>query len=190
MKPCYFLLTLLLTGFGLSNARADWLNFRGPNASGFAGAAAESPALPTTLGEDSIAWSADLPGRGISSPIIIGDRLFLTCSSGPADNQNRLHVRCHSTSDGSLIWERNFRATGRTMTHKKTCVAAPTMASDGERVFALYSSNDLFPSYSTFYNSSNYSSSCPRSLSSFSSNPSSSIYSCLYPFPQIAFQGQ
>ena len=144
MKSSSFLFTILLTCLALDNAHADWPNFRGPNASGYAGQAADAAALPTALGEQSIAWSADLPGRGISSPIIIGDRLFLTCCSGPADNQNRLHVRCHSTADGSLIWERSFRATGRTMTHKKTCVAAPTMASDGERVFALYSSNDLF----------------------------------------------
>lgn len=144
MKPIFFLFPLLVAGFGLSDANADWLNFRGPNASGYAGAAADATALPSTLGESCITWSAELPGRGISSPVIVGERLFLTCSSGPADNQNRLHVRCHSTVDGSLIWERKFRATGRTMTHKKTCVAAPTMASDGERVFALYSSNDLF----------------------------------------------
>jgi outer membrane protein assembly factor BamB len=42
------------------------------------------------------------------------------------------------------LWERVLQATGRTMCHEKTAVAAPTMASDGQRVFALYSSNDLF----------------------------------------------
>jgi outer membrane protein assembly factor BamB len=42
------------------------------------------------------------------------------------------------------MWQRIMRATGRTMTHEKTCVAAPTPCSDGTTVFALFSSNDLF----------------------------------------------
>ena len=40
-------------------------------------------------------------------------------------------------------WERQFWATGRTLSHEKICVASSSPASDGERVFALYSSNDL-----------------------------------------------
>jgi outer membrane protein assembly factor BamB len=52
-------------------------------------------------------------------------------------------VLCFSAEDGKKLWERTLRATGRTMSHKKTNVAAPTPCSDGERVFALYSSNDL-----------------------------------------------
>jgi outer membrane protein assembly factor BamB len=77
----------------------------------------------------------------LSSPIIVGDRIFLTCSSGP--KQDRLHVICFNASDGSKRWERQFWATGRTMCHEKTCVAAPTPASDGERIFAIFSCNDL-----------------------------------------------
>jgi outer membrane protein assembly factor BamB len=97
--------------------------------------------LPAQLDTRSVQWAADLPGRGLSSPIIIGDRVIVTCSSGP--RQGRLHVICFNASDGSKRWERQFWATGRTMSHEKTCVAAPTPASDGERIFAIYSSNDL-----------------------------------------------
>jgi outer membrane protein assembly factor BamB len=67
--------------------------------------------------------------------------VFITASSGP--RQQRLHVLCFAAADGKLLWERQFAATGRTMCHEKTCVAAPTPASDGQRVFALFSSNDL-----------------------------------------------
>ncbi len=73
--------------------------------------------------------------------MIVGDRVFITASSGP--KQNRLHVLCFAATDGRLLWERQFWATGRTMCHEKTCVAAPSPASDGRRVFALFSSNDL-----------------------------------------------
>ena len=117
---------------------ADWRQFRGPDGNGVAA----EVGLPTHL-EDakSLAWKADLPGRGLSSPIIVGDRVFVTCSSGA--RQQRLHVICFNAADGSKRWERQFWATGRTMCHEKTSIAAPTPVSDGERVFAFFSCNDL-----------------------------------------------
>ena len=86
-------------------------------------------------------WTAPLPGRGLASPIIVGDKVFITCSSGPA--QERLHVICYGAKDGAKAWERQLKATGRTMSHPKTSVAACTPCSDGKRVFALWSCNDL-----------------------------------------------
>lgn len=115
----------------------DWPQFRGPHSNGVA----NESATPTNLSEKSIAWKIDLPGRGISSPIIVGEKVFVTCSSGA--DQNRLHVICLSAKDGSKIWERQFWATGRTMTHQKIGVATSSPASDGKRVFALFSCNDL-----------------------------------------------
>ncbi|MDZ4687130.1 MAG: PQQ-binding-like beta-propeller repeat protein, partial [Planctomycetaceae bacterium] len=88
-----------------------------------------------------VAWAADLTGRGLSSPIIVGDKVFVTSSGGY--RQDRLHVACFAAKDGTQLWSRQFRATGRTTSHPKTCVAAPTPASDGERIFALFSSDDL-----------------------------------------------
>ena len=117
---------------------ADWLQFRGPNGNGYIKG---NEKLPIDLSEDSIAWKVPLPGRGLGSPIIVGDRVFVTAASGP--DQNQLQVLCFSSVDGKELWRRNFWATGRTMCHKKTCVAAPTPASDGKRLYALWSSNDL-----------------------------------------------
>lgn len=131
------LLTLALIPLALP-ARADWLNFRGPNGSGHA------PDITTTVGElsdQTLAWQVALPGRGLGSPIIVGDKIIVTAASGP--EQQQLHILCFSAKDGSPVWERRFWATGRTMSHSKTNVAAPTPASDGERIYALYSSNDL-----------------------------------------------
>ena len=136
MKP----LLSLLVFFALagSAARADWLNFRGPQGSG---RALDASSLPKELSDETLAWKVSLPGRGLGSPILIGDRVVVTAASGP--DQKQLHILCFRASDGSPLWERKFWATGRTMAHKKTNVAAPTPASDGERIFALYSSNDL-----------------------------------------------
>jgi outer membrane protein assembly factor BamB len=116
---------------------ADWRQFRGNDANGVA----EGPAAPTTFSDtENIAWKVDLPGRGLSSPIVVGDKVFVSACSGP--RQDRLHVICFSAQDGSEHWHRQFWATGRTSSHPKTCVAAPTPCSDGKRVFAVFSSND------------------------------------------------
>jgi len=134
MKP----LLLILSSFVIphSSFSADWLQFRGPNGSGVSKEAkAPGPELK-------IAWTAELPGRGLSSPIVVGGKVFVTCASGP--EQQNLHVFCFDAKTGKVKWERVLRATGRTMTQSKTCVAAPTPCSDGKLVFAQYSSNDLF----------------------------------------------
>ena len=135
-KQCWMFTFLLVLAPVVSGA--DWLQFRGSDSSGYV---EDDPRLPDVLDEQNIAWQKPLPGRGLSSPIVVGERVVVTCSSGP--DQERLHVLCFSDSDGELLWERQFWATGRTMAHEKTCVAAPTPASDGERIFALFSSNDL-----------------------------------------------
>jgi outer membrane protein assembly factor BamB len=116
---------------------ADWRQFRGNAANSVA--AGES--LPTELSGETIAWKTPLPGRGLSGPIIVGDKVFVSSSSGYG--QDRLHVICVNADSGEQIWQRQFDATGRTMTHDKMCNATPTMASDGERVYAFFSSNDL-----------------------------------------------
>lgn len=116
----------------------DWLQFRGNHHQGLA--LDSSP--PTNINaEKNIAWKTALPGRGLSSPIIIGNRVFLTAAS--TVDQTRLHLICLDSRNGKIIWNREFWATGRTVCHEKTCVAAPTPVSDGKYIYALYSSNDL-----------------------------------------------
>ncbi len=136
MKTLLSISLFVTTIVGSLNA-ADWLQFRGPGGTGIA---AET-AAPTKLTEQSIAWKIALPGRGLSSAIIVGDRVFVTSSSGV--EQDRLHVLCFSAKDGAKLWERQFWATGRTMTHQKTAGAAPTSCSDGQRLFSIFSSNDV-----------------------------------------------
>ncbi len=122
----------------LSAHAGDWLQFRGPGGTGIS----EEAGLPKSLSESVCTWKAPLPGRGISSPLVVGDRLYVTACSGP--EQDRLHVLCLKASDGSKIWERQFWATGRTMTHPKISVATSTPCSDGKRLYAAFSSNDVF----------------------------------------------
>jgi len=133
------LIPFTLCALALCRAGAtDWTQFRGPHGNSIS----DETSLSAKLSETDLAWKCALPGRGLSSPLIIGERVFVTCSSGP--KQGRLHVICLSTKDGTKIWERQFWATGRTMCHPKSSVAAPTPASDGRRIYAIFSSNDLF----------------------------------------------
>ena len=75
-----FLLFALLVSTCLTGA--DWRQFRGNRIDGVA----DDP-LPASISGDSIKWSIDLPGRGLSAPIVVGDRVYVSCSSG--FDQNR-----------------------------------------------------------------------------------------------------
>src|SRR5262249_22944007 len=117
---------------------ADWPQFRGP---GGAGVSPET-GLPTRWSPtENIRWKVDLPGRGVSSPIVAGERIYLTACSGY--QQRRLHILSFDAATGAKQWERQFQATGNTFCHPKTCMAAPTPVSDGERVYALFATGDL-----------------------------------------------
>ena len=124
----------LVTGL----AGADWRQFRGNDSSSVA--PGEKP--PVAWGQtENIAWKIPLSGRGLSGPIVVGDRVYLTSSDG--FDQDRLLVECYDVKTGVRRWRRTFRATGRTQCHSKMANATPTPASDGKRIFAFYSSNDL-----------------------------------------------
>jgi outer membrane protein assembly factor BamB len=117
-------------------AGADWRQFRGTDSTGQA-----TDTLPQTFDPTkNVAWKVDLPGRGVSSPIVVGGRVFVTASSGL--RQDRLHVLAFDATTGKRLWQRSFWATGPTASHPKTAMAAPTPASDGRHVVALFATND------------------------------------------------
>jgi outer membrane protein assembly factor BamB len=117
---------------------ADWTQFRGPGGQGIS----LEKGLPTIWGEkENVRWKADLPGRGLSCPVIAGGRVYLTACSG--FEEKRLHVLCFDEATGKKLWERQFWATGSTLCHPMTCMAAPTPVTDGERVFALFATWDM-----------------------------------------------
>lgn len=132
--------TLTLASFlGLlvaATAGADWLQFRGPNSTGLT-----ADTAPAHLSMGDLAWKANLPGRGLSSPVIVGNRVFLTASGGR--RQGQLYVLAFDARSGRQLWQRTFWATGPALAHPKSCMAAPTPASDGHRLVALFATNDL-----------------------------------------------
>src|SRR5206468_1932656 len=78
---------------------------------------------------------------GVSCPVIAGGQVYLTACS--AYRQRRLHVLCFDAVSGKKLWERQVAATGSTTCNSKTCMAGPTLVTDGERVYALFATGDL-----------------------------------------------
>src|SRR5262249_22507467 len=130
LSVCGLLCALCASVVPISGA-ADWTQFRGPNGSGVS----DETGLPVRWRQaENVRWKAELPGRGRSCRVIAGGRVFVTACSGPG--QERLHVLCFDAATGKKLWERQGWATGNTGCHPKTCMAAPTPVTDGERVYA------------------------------------------------------
>jgi len=124
----------------------DWSQFRGPAGNGIL-----RGQIPTTWSDEhNLAWQTPLPGRGASSPVVYGDRVFLTAFTGygldaakPGNREDlRLHVLCLSLSDGKLLWnesldpdEQEQEATPRIADHG---YASPTPCVDDTHVYASF----------------------------------------------------
>jgi outer membrane protein assembly factor BamB len=129
LSPCH-LVTLSHAG--------DVPQFRGVGGLGVA----DARGLPLTWSDkENLRWKAELPGRGLSGPVIAGGRIYITACSG--FNQTRLHTLCFEQSTGKKVWERQLWATGGTLCHPKTNMAAPTPVTDGEHVYVLFATGDL-----------------------------------------------
>ncbi len=119
-------------------AAADWPQWRGADGTGVS----TETNLPVRWSEtENLRWKVDLPGRGLSGPVVAGGRVYLTACTGPT--QDRLHVLAFDPATGRKQWERQLWSTGLTACHPKTSMAAPTPATDGERVYALFATCDL-----------------------------------------------
>ncbi|QDT70510.1 outer membrane biogenesis protein BamB [Planctomycetes bacterium MalM25] len=126
---------------------ADWARFRGPNGTGVS----PDPAPPVTWGNNTnLAWKIELPGPGSSSPIVVGDRVLVTCYTGyglntedPGDQADLKRVlACYERSTGEELWKVEVPAKlpedeygGMFAQHG---YASHTPVSDGERVYAYF----------------------------------------------------
>jgi outer membrane protein assembly factor BamB len=127
---------------GLSVGSQLWADespqFRGPGGS----SVSKETKLPEKWSAtENIRWKADLPGKGLSNPVIAGGRAYVTATA--AYQQKREVVLCFDVRSGKKLWERQLWATGTTQAHPKTNMAAPTPITDGDRVYALFATGDL-----------------------------------------------
>jgi outer membrane protein assembly factor BamB len=138
-----------------------WPSFRGPAASGIS----EGSPLPVRWSverSEGVLWRTRVPGLGHSSPIIWGDRIFVTTAVGPADEASlrvglygdiapvpdegvhRFQVLCLDKATGRVLWEHTAH-TGvpAIKRHTKASHANSTPATDGKRVVAFFGSEGL-----------------------------------------------
>lgn len=130
-------LLLLLCIFLHSRLSAqEWTRFRGPNGTGI------SPAtdIPTQIGPANVLWKTPLAGVGHSSPVLWGDRAFLTVS-GEADGG--VSVLCVRTTDGSIDWRKDFPLNPFTK-HKLNSFASATPTVTGEALFTVWNDPDHY----------------------------------------------
>ncbi len=114
------------------DAMKYWSRWRGPSGQGLV----EGTGYPDTWSEtDNVLWRVPVPGRGHSSPIVWGDRIFLTTAS--TDGASR-SVLCYRRSDGTLLWERAVPEAPAEKLFPKNSYASATPATDGKRVYAYF----------------------------------------------------
>jgi len=121
----------LALGAGCFQSMAqEWTRFRGPNGTGISYA----KSIPPKLTDGDINWKIELPGSGHSSPVLWGEKLFLTSSGEKAGGISAL---CFNARDGRLLWRHDFALTPFSH-HKFNSFASPTPALDAERVYVVW----------------------------------------------------
>jgi outer membrane protein assembly factor BamB len=122
--------TLLYPLIALGLFGADWPQLRGPNGSGLCPSCGQ---LPTRFGpRENVLWKSALP-EGKSSPVLIGDRIFVTAAEG-----DELITMCLNRTTGKVQWRRSIRAATREAQNKLNHRAAPTPVTDGKSVFVFF----------------------------------------------------
>jgi outer membrane protein assembly factor BamB len=116
-----------------------WPRWRGPSGQGLA---AGSGYPDTWSATQNVQWKTSVPGSGNSSPIVWGDRIFLTTAY---DGGRRLSVLAYRRSDGRQLWE-TFVPPGQSGfgAHPKNGHASATPATDGERIYVSFGPRGLF----------------------------------------------
>ena len=114
----------------------EWTRFRGPNGSGLSSATT----IPTQWTESDYNWHVTLPGIGHSSPVIWGDKVFVT--SADEETAERL-VLCLSADDGRVLWKRNFPSSAHHK-HLQNSFASSTPALDQNHVYVCWTTPEEY----------------------------------------------
>lgn len=140
----------------------SWPQFRGVNASGVS-AAAEAPLKWNGEKGENVLWKTAIPGLGLSSPIVYGDRIYVTSAISSDPNAKVKHGLYGNTEPhadtskhqwkvyaidrrtGKIVWERTaVEGAPKTKRHPKATQANCTPATDGKYVVAYFGSEGLY----------------------------------------------
>jgi outer membrane protein assembly factor BamB len=133
LRSCSLLGLLLLAS---SAAGQPWTRFRGPNGDGIS----QATTIPVSWTADDFNWKTPLPGIGHSSPVVWGDRIFVT--SAVEESAQRI-VLCVQTGDGKILWERRFDSAVHPK-HLRNSFASSTPAVDENHVYVCWSTPEQY----------------------------------------------
>ncbi|MEE2886143.1 MAG: PQQ-binding-like beta-propeller repeat protein [Planctomycetota bacterium] len=120
----------------------DWPHWRGPYYNG----SAKASNLPVEFTRKKhVAWETTLPGPGASTPIVVGDRIFLTAADTGRD---RLVAMCLNRKDGKVLWMKDAGSgyggeSGSRTGGRRASYASPSATTDGETVVFFFGNGDL-----------------------------------------------
>jgi outer membrane protein assembly factor BamB len=156
---CVLLVCVSATAFA---ADPNWPSFRGANATGVA-EGFKTPVAWNVEKSENVLWKTAVAGLGNSSPIVWGDRIYLTTAiSGKADSslkpglygdiapvqddtEHTYKVLCLNKKTGKVMWEKTaFKGVPKVKRHTKATHANATMATDGKHVVASFGSEGLY----------------------------------------------
>ena len=145
MRAVLAVLAMLFVAANLS--AADWSRFRGPNGGGLGEGAATVPTEWSAT--KNLKWKVALPGPGSSSPIVVGDKIFVTCWTGYAAGGERgeqkdlkRNLVCLDKSTGKVLWDKSVEAYLPEDNYggmfAENGYASHTPVSDGKKVFVFF----------------------------------------------------
>ncbi len=159
---CAFLCLASLCNASVAPAQEAWTRFRGRDGTGLA---ADDPRLPTTWSTtENVAWTAEVPGWGWASPIVVDGKVYLSTvvadddawapAKGlylgegvrePAAGIHHWLVLCYDLASGQELWRHEAHVGEPTVPrHPKSTYAAETPTTDGERLYVLFGDLGLF----------------------------------------------
>jgi outer membrane protein assembly factor BamB len=128
------LISFVLLGASLVCAN-QWPHWRGPD---FDGSTDEKNLPSDWTRTEGIAWSADLPGSSAATPIVWGDRVFI---SGIDESRDMLIAMCFDRTNGKLLWQHDIAA--GTSRDRRSTFAASSPVTEGKVVVFFYASGEL-----------------------------------------------
>jgi outer membrane protein assembly factor BamB len=132
MRSCAILVVLCLT---TAAAASDWPQFRGP----FFNGSTDEKGLPDKWSQtDNVAWTATLPGPSAATPIVSGDRVFVSTADAANDT---LAAYCLDRRTGKVVWKHDVAKGIRKDT--RSTFSSPSPATDGKVVVFFYGNGDL-----------------------------------------------
>lgn len=144
MKPT--LLLAIVVSLPCLSTADDWPRFLGPTGA----AVVKDAGIPISWSaSENLAWKFDMPGPGSSSPIVVGDKVFVTCWTGYGDQPGRTdmsklerHLICLNLADGQKLWQSSFKTQGVEDEYQGFITehgyATSTPVSDGESIYVFF----------------------------------------------------